>query len=77
MAERLEGKAKEQYAQARRRIDELTMRLERERGEERAERRPPAKAVAISPLNGSPDMIFLKVMFVLAAGLGAFLYWHH
>jgi hypothetical protein len=79
MAERRDGKAKEQYAQVRRRIDDLNRRLEQERGQERPLRGTSARIVATPPVVGvSREAVFIKVAFALTGAVGAFLYfWLH
>jgi hypothetical protein len=73
MAARLEGKSKEQYADVRRRIDELTKRLDQER--EREEIGPRARVAVSPPQSGNPVGVFVKPAFALAMAAGVFLYW--
>jgi hypothetical protein len=78
MAERQEGRVKEQYAQVRHRIDALTKKLEQERAEERPLRGPSVRVAASPPVSGSREAVFIKLAFVLAAAVGVLIYfWLH
>jgi len=80
MAERRDGKNKEQYAQVRRRIDDLNRKLEqeRERGQERPSRGTSMRMVATPPVAVSREAVFIKWAFVLAGAVGVFIYfWLH